>query len=224
MERSNLSISKIIKEKWKCSTNFRSEYYQCEVSWAVKNYACSFCKRQFKSAQALGGHMNVHRRERARLRLLPPSLPADCSNPNLNPNLSSLSPSSPTLSSAKFLPHHDYKPPQYSLLSPPLTNALSSPASSSNPTYNDKKSIFDFPLRNYVPLSPQIRDRTSASTTTSNSMMSSVLEDEDHSKRFQQKDYFKALKTQKIIRLDLEMGLLKDEKEDVDLELRLGYL
>ncbi|GLJ41704.1 hypothetical protein SUGI_0863130 [Cryptomeria japonica] len=28
-------------------------------------YECQFCKRGFSSAQALGGHMNVHRRDRA---------------------------------------------------------------------------------------------------------------------------------------------------------------
>ncbi|KAK9742425.1 hypothetical protein RND81_03G172000 [Saponaria officinalis] len=36
--------------------------------WPPRSYACSFCKRLFKSAQALGGHMNVHRRDRALLK------------------------------------------------------------------------------------------------------------------------------------------------------------
>nr|CAB3483950.1 unnamed protein product [Digitaria exilis] len=31
-------------------------------------YTCGYCRREFRSAQALGGHMNVHRRDRARLR------------------------------------------------------------------------------------------------------------------------------------------------------------
>ncbi|KAM7262937.1 hypothetical protein ACFE04_000620 [Oxalis oulophora] len=35
----------------------------------VKSYACSFCKRGFSNAQALGGHMNIHRRDRAKLKL-----------------------------------------------------------------------------------------------------------------------------------------------------------
>ncbi|WOH12405.1 hypothetical protein DCAR_0831908 [Daucus carota subsp. sativus] len=35
--------------------------------WPPRCYSCSFCNRIFKSAQALGGHMNVHRRDRARL-------------------------------------------------------------------------------------------------------------------------------------------------------------
>ncbi|KAK9057784.1 hypothetical protein SSX86_022623 [Deinandra increscens subsp. villosa] len=32
-----------------------------------RSYTCSFCKKVFSNAQALGGHMNVHRRDRARL-------------------------------------------------------------------------------------------------------------------------------------------------------------
>ncbi|PKA45860.1 Transcriptional regulator SUPERMAN [Apostasia shenzhenica] len=57
-------------------------------SWPPRCYSCSFCKREFRSAQALGGHMNVHRRDRARLRQSPPwehRLPSP-SNPNPNPN------------------------------------------------------------------------------------------------------------------------------------------
>ncbi|CAL9089327.1 unnamed protein product [Musa textilis] len=38
------------------------------TTWPPRSYACTFCRRVFRSAQALGGHMNVHRRERAWLR------------------------------------------------------------------------------------------------------------------------------------------------------------
>ncbi|XP_020084982.1 transcriptional regulator TAC1-like [Ananas comosus] len=38
------------------------------ATWPPRSYTCSFCRREFRSAQALGGHMNVHRRDRARLR------------------------------------------------------------------------------------------------------------------------------------------------------------
>ncbi|CAA6661727.1 unnamed protein product [Spirodela intermedia] len=41
--------------------------------WPPRSYSCSFCRREFRSAQALGGHMNVHRRDRARLKLSPNS-------------------------------------------------------------------------------------------------------------------------------------------------------
>ncbi|XP_010471173.1 PREDICTED: transcriptional regulator TAC1-like [Camelina sativa] len=33
-----------------------------------RSYICSFCIRGFSNAQALGGHMNIHRRDRAILR------------------------------------------------------------------------------------------------------------------------------------------------------------
>ncbi|KAK1320458.1 putative transcriptional regulator RABBIT EARS [Acorus calamus] len=41
--------------------------------WPPRSYSCTFCRREFRSAQALGGHMNVHRRDRARLKLSPNS-------------------------------------------------------------------------------------------------------------------------------------------------------
>lgn len=31
-----------------------------------RSYECSFCKRGFTNAQALGGHMNIHRKDRAK--------------------------------------------------------------------------------------------------------------------------------------------------------------
>ncbi|KAK1265289.1 Transcriptional regulator TAC1 [Acorus gramineus] len=33
-----------------------------------RSYDCNFCKRGFSNAQALGGHMNIHRKEKARLK------------------------------------------------------------------------------------------------------------------------------------------------------------
>ncbi|XP_022851487.1 transcriptional regulator SUPERMAN-like [Olea europaea var. sylvestris] len=69
---------------------------QGQFSGPPRFYTCSFCKRELRSAQALGGHMNVHRRDRARLRVSPPRDNAQYSflnlnlernrNQNLNPN------------------------------------------------------------------------------------------------------------------------------------------
>ncbi|KAL5549848.1 hypothetical protein UlMin_000024 [Ulmus minor] len=36
-------------------------------SGQTRSYTCTFCKRGFSNAQALGGHMNIHRRDRARI-------------------------------------------------------------------------------------------------------------------------------------------------------------
>ncbi|KAJ9180688.1 hypothetical protein P3X46_008901 [Hevea brasiliensis] len=37
-------------------------------SGIARSYICSFCKKGFSNAQALGGHMNIHRKDRAKLR------------------------------------------------------------------------------------------------------------------------------------------------------------
>ncbi|KAL6349467.1 hypothetical protein AAG906_034124 [Vitis piasezkii] len=59
------------------------------TTWPPRSYTCTFCRREFRSAQALGGHMNVHRRDRARLHQTHPG-----SN---NPTSSSSTNSSSTL-------------------------------------------------------------------------------------------------------------------------------
>ena len=35
-----------------------------------RSYECTFCKRGFTNAQALGGHMNIHRKDRAKTKQL----------------------------------------------------------------------------------------------------------------------------------------------------------
>lgn len=44
-------------------------------------YECMFCKRGFSTAQALGGHMNIHRRDRARIRQQTPPSPSISNRP-----------------------------------------------------------------------------------------------------------------------------------------------
>ncbi|KAF8010001.1 hypothetical protein BT93_J0859 [Corymbia citriodora subsp. variegata] len=59
--------------------------------WPPRSYSCSFCNREFRSAQALGGHMNVHRRDRARLKQSVLSNQSDeIPSQNRNPGLSSI--------------------------------------------------------------------------------------------------------------------------------------
>lgn len=63
--------------------------------WPPRSYTCSFCRREFRSAQALGGHMNVHRRERAKLKqslissLQNPKSLLESVNPSFFPSLDS---------------------------------------------------------------------------------------------------------------------------------------
>ncbi|XP_010269999.1 PREDICTED: transcriptional regulator SUPERMAN-like [Nelumbo nucifera] len=86
------------------------------TTWPPRSYTCTFCRREFRSAQALGGHMNVHRRDRARLRQSPPA---------------SADPSSSSNSSSTFLiPTPEFAPNgAYCLLYP-----LPSPTNSFTPT------------------------------------------------------------------------------------------
>ncbi|KAK8478277.1 hypothetical protein V6N13_073349 [Hibiscus sabdariffa] len=51
------------------------------TTWPPTTYTCMFCPREFRSAQALGGHMNVHRRERDRLHQMQPATAALMTNP-----------------------------------------------------------------------------------------------------------------------------------------------
>ncbi|XVF19998.1 hypothetical protein REPUB_Repub11eG0159900 [Reevesia pubescens] len=39
----------------------------------ARSYECTFCKRGFSNAQALGGHMNIHRRDKAKLKQASPT-------------------------------------------------------------------------------------------------------------------------------------------------------
>jgi hypothetical protein len=68
----------------------------------LRSYECNFCKRGFSNAQALGGHMNIHRKDKAKLKQqsstnyqtqLPSNLEGSSSEeinkllPNLNTNI-----------------------------------------------------------------------------------------------------------------------------------------
>lgn len=58
----------MINRRFNSSWEEQAFAYDSGFVWPPRSYSCSFCKREFRSAQALGGHMNVHRRDRARLK------------------------------------------------------------------------------------------------------------------------------------------------------------
>ncbi|KAF4365795.1 hypothetical protein CsatB_026380 [Cannabis sativa] len=45
-----------------------------------RSYECTYCKRGFTNAQALGGHMNIHRKDRAKAKQQNPTFTTTCSN------------------------------------------------------------------------------------------------------------------------------------------------
>ncbi|KAL6980584.1 hypothetical protein U1Q18_022225 [Sarracenia purpurea var. burkii] len=59
--------------------------------WPPRSYSCSFCRREFRSAQALGGHMNVHRKDRARLKQSLTPKNQDLPSPNSPSRVSAMS-------------------------------------------------------------------------------------------------------------------------------------
>ncbi|KAJ7954752.1 Transcriptional regulator SUPERMAN [Quillaja saponaria] len=204
-----------VKESWEyysnnsqIQSNICEEDYMNGISWPPRSYTCSFCKREFRSAQALGGHMNVHRRDRARLRQQSPPPPRDVHgqysmldlnlNPNSNPNVSL---------GAK---------PAFTCTLPSLVSPSSSPSSAANSSSNHefKKRVKGGFLFN--PMS------TKAPVTTKH--LSGFVPKCDVNFALDQ-NRCKILKkdSDQIIRLDLEIGLVSDSKEDLDLELRLGY-
>ncbi|PUZ46329.1 hypothetical protein GQ55_7G060500 [Panicum hallii var. hallii] len=71
-------------------------------SLSSSSYTCGYCRREFRSAQALGGHMNVHRRDRARLRQCCPAYPSPL--PSSNPQAAPHQHRAP-------LPNLNYSPP-----------------------------------------------------------------------------------------------------------------
>lgn len=73
------------------------------TTWPPRSYTCTFCRREFRSAQALGGHMNVHRRDRARLH-------HQVAQPNsiINPRAASPLSTSSTTTSSFLIPAQEF--------------------------------------------------------------------------------------------------------------------
>ncbi|TKY62381.1 Transcriptional regulator SUPERMAN [Spatholobus suberectus] len=195
---------------------FGFEEHSWGSSWPARNYACSFCKREFKSAQALGGHMNVHRRDRARLRS---SLPSSSSwvsecpkpNPSIKPNPTHLSPSSSSSCLSKNLLHCAHISPLYS---PSLT--LPSSLTPASPSGDKKPRLASSQL---LPLSvPQSsRDIKMISKNTGSGL---GVEEVQGCAMGEEHKVFKS--SEHNIKLELGIGLLK-QPEKLDLELRLGH-
>lgn len=68
-----------------------------------RSYECVFCKRGFTTAQALGGHMNIHRKDRPKPR--PSSV--------INPSAASISRSSADHHHQSYLPIQTYSTQHY---------------------------------------------------------------------------------------------------------------
>ncbi|QCD97720.1 transcriptional regulator SUPERMAN-like [Vigna unguiculata] len=195
---------------------FGFEEHSWGSSWPARNYACSFCKREFKSAQALGGHMNVHRRDRARLRSSLPSSSwlSECPkpNPSIMPNSTHLSPSSPSscLSNTDLLNCAHCSP----LYSPSLTLSFSlTPPVSLN---GDKKPTLA--SSQFLPLS--VPRESEEIKICKNKEIGLGVEEVQGCAMGEECKVCKS--NEHSIKLELGIGFLK-QPEKLDLELRLGH-
>ncbi|KAI3881863.1 hypothetical protein MKW92_003505, partial [Papaver armeniacum] len=241
-ERVLISKNKV-KETWeynRSTHNYGKETTGSKSSWPPRPYTCSFCKREFRSAQALGGHMNVHRRDRARLNNQ--SIPWDINLQHANfiiPNPNNYHPSISTT----FTSHH-FPPPYpptiaYSLpssITPPSITACSSsapPSTDGNTRNKSVSSIFVSSSSFSQSSSSEGRENVKKSTGTTLPMMETSLEilrdqhqlkglmnDNDNHQYYCGNNNMKNIHGE-IVRLDLEIGLCPGE--DLDLELRLGF-
>ncbi|PON43353.1 TFIIH C1-like domain containing protein [Parasponia andersonii] len=226
---------------WKANNYEEAEedYMINGFSWPPRSYTCSFCKREFRSAQALGGHMNVHRKDRARLRQSPPrdhggyGTIFNLNNPNSSPNPNFSSPFSSV--STRLPPLIPYSPLSSNLASPPSLSSLSySPFFvAKNSSYENKKCPWTTSMECHTEV---ILDHSLIMTTKGSELAKTIKNKQSlnygvgETKCFTEKDMFKSLNNAETanstVRLDLEIGLLGDSKTDgpdLDLELRLGY-
>ncbi|XP_050374370.1 transcriptional regulator SUPERMAN-like [Argentina anserina] len=181
--------------------------------WPPRAYICGFCKREFKSAQALGGHMNVHRKDRARLRC---SSPADFAgqythstilNLNLKPNPSPTFVSSPPPSSSPFSTVSTRQLPQLT------TSSSSVPSWILQSSYPPP--IFSSPSATCHGENMKWFVSGNLSIPSANLKSSDLISQMKINAKSQDDG---------CMRLDLEIGVHGgDSKDDIDLELRLGY-
>ncbi|KAK8578887.1 hypothetical protein V6N13_142160 [Hibiscus sabdariffa] len=173
------------------------------ATWPPRSYTCTFCRREFRSAQALGGHMNVHRQDRARLhQIQPPGGDGGATVPSINH--ASVSPSSTT---QEFATNSGlcllYQPPSPNgvLSSPPInTNSAFSIDSTStllsiSPYYpsNSSTAVAAPPSINFLGTPPRLNSSSLCHSTKAESSTTSA-----------------------------GINLKETSTEDLDLELRLG--
>ncbi|KAL6532381.1 hypothetical protein OROGR_014351 [Orobanche gracilis] len=193
-------------------------------SWPPRSYTCSFCRREFRSAQALGGHMNVHRRDRARLRLSPST--RDYNNdiidiiggnknaggghfPTVNLNLDP----NPSLNSNPNLSSPFTKFPQFTSALPPIRPLPGNYSTRETKRFDEE----DVPVRN-------INSRPITTDLIETTGRKGLMGDEKFESFGVNKGREIFKKGDQFVRLDLEIGLFSQSDEELDLELRLGYI
>ncbi|XP_031273977.1 probable transcriptional regulator RABBIT EARS [Pistacia vera] len=182
--------------------------------WPPRSYSCSFCKREFKSAQALGGHMNVHRRDRARLKH---SLTLDSEVLNQN----SLQPLEPKC------------PSEVTTLSPSWVSALSTQENLSGNTTPDSSSFVEEKHKGYLSIGHEDYVETNLSVglnfvfrrdrpTGSCGDEASSCKRSKTSSGVATLPFFLSNDKYNGVRMEV-LNFRSNSKDNLDLELRLGH-
>ncbi|XP_027084413.1 zinc finger protein 10-like [Coffea eugenioides] len=170
------------------------------TTWPPRSYTCTFCRREFRSAQALGGHMNVHRRDRARLHQAPPGM----NNPT--------SPS--TASSTLIIPAQEFITNGglclvYSLANPNGTVLTPTPMNSCMESPSALLSVSSFPTNTLISPCPYTYPATPHSMNSSISQSSNTERSASNS-------------NENNILDNIGQNRKDSAIEELDLELRLG--
>ncbi|KAL4324335.1 hypothetical protein GQ457_11G021040 [Hibiscus cannabinus] len=165
-------------DSWEVKAFAQDTAHVMGTTWPPRSYTCTFCRREFRSAQALGGHMNVHRRDRARLHQSQPSPPPPPAT--TVPLINQTSSSSSTNGALCFLYH--LPTPNGVFTSPPINACSMSPYPFNNlmppPGFNNSPSSS---LRYSITGAEPAADNNSISdaTNTSNSCKEASTEELD---------------------------------------------
>ncbi|KAH6769899.1 hypothetical protein C2S52_014702 [Perilla frutescens var. hirtella] len=169
-------------------------------SWPPRSYICSFCRREFRSAQALGGHMNVHRRDRARLRQSPARDGGNNNGGQFNSLLDLNLEPSPSIFPSTHLPVSSSLLTKY----PPFTSEISLLTAM-------KRCGGDAVLVQ------------NCGSVTTDLMKLKASKGVRGIERFKSSVCKKGCEGVVSLELGMGMGFIRPSKEELDLELRLGY-
>lgn len=159
-----------------------------------RSYECVFCKRGFTTAQALGGHMNIHRKDRVKNKPITPSKPEPFTN-----HSSTLRPMLTTTAAVTTVSHHQSFQTYF-----PTSSTWCLGTTTSSPPHDHQFS--------YVHNNPQVLNTfKDQNWTTTNMSLAS------------QSSPTLALSDGRDKRSDGNGGDDDDGDEELDLELRLGH-
>ncbi|KAI3449742.1 hypothetical protein Pfo_006407 [Paulownia fortunei] len=163
-----------------------------------RSYECVFCKRGFNTAQALGGHMNIHRKDRAR--------------------------NKPTSNNSNK--------PEQSYTGPRLYQQIPASSYGNNQSANPRFASQDHqPCVSYEAYFPASTSRTRSLYGNSDHQQY-CFDDSDRDHRQPSNPLIPAGDWRRSLSLEFSPTIIEDldknrqamnQKEDLDLELRLGY-